>query len=529
MPRTSFLSISLAAKCRMLFGLAVLLIIAAALFVPWIRMRDLVHDGNIQRMRLIGRLTIERSELGSGNWDLKQSAIERWWSASAIRLNLTGPAPRIIPLPDPTLRTSKPPGIDDYTSEAIDRFREDPGLMESPPRWRGVGGTLIYRTIMPIRATGGTYPAGTLLAVLDLSHVAPRAFGDLLINFGLSLMAGALAGIMAILAFYLIVHKLILSPVRDLTRVAEAVSQGEHGVRSQIATGDEFEELSRAFNAMLSHLQASENELRRINKSLDTRLDELAQRNVALFESNKLKSQFLSNVSHELRTPLASIIGFAELLREAASADGGRQYRYAENIMSSGRMLLGLINDLLDLAKIEAGKLELHVSPVNLGELIQNLIDFIRPLADKKSLQLVATVEEDVPAIMSDTGRIQQILYNLLSNAVKFTPDGGLIEVRCGRADEEHVFLKVRDTGVGIPEAALANVFEKFTQLDGSMTREHSGTGLGLAISRDLAVRLGGSISVASELGKGSVFTVILPTAAPENVQQSVLDSFHLA
>ena len=529
MPRTSFLSISLAAKCRMLFGLAVLLIIAAALFVPWIRMRDLVHEGNIQRMRLIGRLALERSELGSGNWDLKQAAVERWWTASAARLGLTGPSPRIIALPDPSSRERLPAGIDEYVGEAIDRFRNDPGLAESPPRWKEVGSALIYRTVLPVRATGGTYPAGTLLAVLDLEYVAPRAFGELLINFGLSLMAGALAGIMAILAFYLIVHKLILSPVRDLTRVAEAVSQGEHGVRSQIATGDEFEELSRAFNAMLSHLQASENELRRINKSLDTRLAELAERNVALFESNKLKSQFLSNVSHELRTPLASIIGFAELLREAASTEGGRQYRYAENIMSSGRMLLGLINDLLDLAKIEAGKLELHLSQVNLADLIQNLMDFMRPLADKKSLQLVALVDDDVPAIASDTGRIQQILYNLLSNAVKFTADGGLVELRCGRADEEHIYLKVRDTGIGIPEAALSSVFEKFTQLDGSMTREHSGTGLGLAISRDLAVRLGGSISVTSEVAKGSVFTVILPIAAPEEVQQSAMDNFHLA
>ncbi len=529
MPRASFLSISLAAKCRMLFGLAVLLIITAALFVPWIRMRDLVHEGNIQRMRLLGRLAIERSELGSGNWDLKQAAVDRWWATSALRLSLTGPAPKLIPLPDPSSRNKPPPGVDEYTIDAIGRFRDDHGLSESPPRWRGLGGALIYRTILPIRATGGTFPAGTLLAVLDMEYVAPRAFGDLLINFGLSLMAGALAGIMAILAFYLIVHKLILSPVRDLTRVAESVSQGEHGVRSQIATGDEFEELSRAFNAMLSHLQASENELRRINKSLDTRLDELAERNVALFESNKLKSQFLSNVSHELRTPLASIIGFAELLREAASAEGGRQYRYAENIMSSGRMLLGLINDLLDLAKIEAGRLELHLSPVNLGELIQNLVDFMRPLADKKSLQMGATVEPDLPVITSDTGRIQQILYNLLSNAVKFTDDGGLIEIRCGRADDEHIFLKVRDTGVGIPESALSRVFEKFTQLDGSMTREHSGTGLGLAISRDLAVRLGGSISVASELGRGSVFTVLLPVNAPEDAQTSALDSFHLA
>jgi signal transduction histidine kinase len=287
-------------------------------------------------------------------------------------------------------------------------------------------------------------------------------------------------------------------------------------VRSQIATGDEYEALSRAFNAMLSHLESSENELIRINKSLDTKLGELAERNVALFEANKIKSQFLANVSHELRTPLTSIIGFAELLREAATKDGGRPLRYSENIVSSGRMLLGIINDLLDLAKIEAGKLELHLGPVDLKEMASNLMDFMRPLADKKSLQLVANVSEELASIHSDGGRIQQVLYNLLSNAVKFTPDGGLIELNLRSLGDDGVKIAVRDTGIGIPEDQMANVFEKFWQLDNSMTREYGGTGLGLAISRDLVQLVGGSLTVESEPGKGSTFTVTLPRTAPE-------------
>lgn len=520
MSRISLLSISLAAKCRLLFGLAALLIVAAALFVPWLRMRDLVHEANIQMTRQIGRSALARIDMGPGNWRLKQQALNQWWPVGAARLGHAGPVPRLIPfLSDPS-EPKPPPGTGAYVKTAIERLAGDPSLAESVPRWEAVGGGLLYQLVLPIRSAGGTRPAGSLLAVLAVEHLAPKARVGLLVNLGLSLMAGALAGILAILVFYLITQKLILFPVRELKHVVESVSQGEHSVRSQIATGDEYEELSRAFNAMLSHLQASENELKRINMSLDTRLAELAERNVALYEANQIKSQFLSNVSHELRTPLSSIIGFAELLREAASTDGGRKLRYAENIMSSGRMLLGLINDLLDLAKIEAGKLELHPTTVNLPELLRNLIDFMRPLADKKSLQLVADIPEGIPPILSDTGRIQQILYNLLSNAVKFTMEGGLIELKLGRADADQLFVKVRDTGVGIPEEELITIFEKFRQLDGSMTREYSGTGLGLAISRELMELLGGTLTVTSTVGKGSEFTVTLPMTCPGKVQE---------
>lgn len=513
MPRISLLSISLAAKCRLLFGLAVLLIIASTLFVPWLRMRDLAHETNIQTARLIGRLAVARSDLGSGNWEPKQRALEAWWPVGTQEYGIHCPVPQLIALSDPS--DPKPPAwADDHLSRAITELVRKPGLSEATPAIESMGDQIVYRIVLPVRSAGGKYPMGTLLGVVSVDYSAPNARVELLINLGLSLMAGALAGILAVLVFYLITQKLILSPVRELTRVSESVSQGDHGVRSQIATGDEFEELARAFNAMLAHLQSSENELKTINRSLDTRLGELAERNVALFEANKIKSQFLANVSHELRTPLTSIIGFAELLREAASAEGGRLHRYSENIMSSGRLLLGIINDLLDLAKIEAGKLELHVGPVDLLEMARNLIDFMRPLADKKSLQLAAALPEELPAVISDAGRIQQILYNLLSNAVKFTPDGGLVELKVTQPDAGHVSIAVRDTGIGIPEKDLADVFEKFRQLDGSVTREHSGTGLGLAISKELVTMLGGTIQVASELEKGSIFSVTLPIDA---------------
>ncbi len=522
MARISWFSVSLASKCRILFGLAVLLIIAAALFIPWLRMKDLVDEANLHSARLMGRLALSRSNLSSSGWDQAQSALARWWpSGSQGQLGLRGPVPKLIPLSDPS-DPLPPPGVDDFTARSILVLAQNSALTEAPPMLEeSEEGGLVYRIALAVRAVEGRYPPGTLLGIVSVSYPTSTARVELLTNLGLSLMAGALAGILAVLVFYLITNRLILSPVRELTEVAKSVSQGEHSVRSQIATGDEFEELARAFNAMLAHLQASENELRTINRSLDTRLGELAERNVALFESNKLKSQFLANVSHELRTPLTSIIGFAELLREASAGDGGggRFLRYSENIMSSGRLLLGIINDLLDLAKIEAGKMDLHLGPVELPQLAENLIDFMRPLAQKKNLQLAADVPDSFPTITSDSGRIQQILYNLLSNAVKFTPDGGIVELKLRVADDAHVTLAVRDTGVGIAPEQMVNVFEKFRQLDESMTREHGGTGLGLAISKELASVLGGTIIVESEVGKGSIFTVRLPVQAPDPVQ----------
>lgn len=527
MVRISFFSVSLAAKCRILFGMAVLLILAAALFVPWLRMRDLVHEQNIQVVKQIAHLAIARSDLSGGNWELKQRALDRWWTTGSAKHGLRSPAPKLVALPDPS--TAKPPPtVDDFVSKAIRSLATDPALMESLPQIEPLDDDLLYRIVLPVRSRGGAYPQGTLLGVVVAEYPSTQAKVALWVNFGLNLMAGALAGMLAILVFYLITHKLILSPVRELTQVSRSISKGKHSVRSQIATGDEFEELARAYNAMLSHLQASEKELQNINKSLDTRLGELAERNVALFEANKVKSQFLANVSHELRTPLTSIIGFAELLREAASTEGGRTLRYSENIVSSGRMLLGIINDLLDLAKIEAGKLELHLATINLTEMTENLMDFMRPLADKKSLQLSADIPEGFPTILSDGGRIQQILYNLLSNAVKFTPDGGLVEMSLSTPDDEQISIAVRDTGVGIPADQLSRIFEKFQQLDGSITREYGGTGLGLAISKELVTILGGSIQATSEQDKGSVFTITLPRKAPPSAETARLHDVNL-
>lgn len=518
--RIPFPSISLAAKCRILFGAAVLLIITAALLVPWLRMIDLVHAKNFETSRQIATIAARRCTMLPGDWKSRQQALNDWWARESALYGLPGDPPRLIPVIDP-LRPKAPLGSDEYIEFCVTRLAEGVGLQEAPPRVeRSRTGTYMYRTVIPIRAQGEQYPAGTLLAVVAASYVAPKAPLDQVENLGLMIMAGALSGLLAVLVFYIITQRLILSPVRELRGVADQVSAGKHDVRSDIATGDEFEDLARAFNSMLTHLEQQQDELRTINRSLDTRVGELAERNIALFEADRVKTQFVANVSHELRTPLTSIIGFAELLREGP-ADPERAQRYVQNIVDSARMLLSIINDLLDLAKIEAGKFLLHRGPVNLREMVENLLDFMQPLADKNKLALTGTVADDVPVIHSDSGRIQQILYNLLSNALKFSRPGGRVTLTVLREDDDRVRLTVQDDGIGIPAAQLPHIFDKFWQLDGSKTRQHSGTGLGLAITRELVQVLGGAISVTSVEEHGSTFIVTLPATAPETMDLS--------
>jgi signal transduction histidine kinase len=240
-----------------------------------------------------------------------------------------------------------------------------------------------------------------------------------------------------------------------------------------------------------------------------------------LFESNRLKSEFLANVSHELRTPLTSIIGFADLLRDSAQGEGvldkKRIARFAHNILTSGRLLLDIINDLLDLAKIEAGKIELHRSSFSLRDVCEALSDFMKPLVDKNSLTFEIDLQDNLPVMYSDAGKIRQVLFNLLSNAVKYTPPGGVVRLEARSIDNDQaVQLIVADNGPGIAPEDQQRIFEKFQQLDPSVTREHSGTGLGLPISKEICNLLGGTIRLESELNKGSRFIVELPVECPE-------------
>jgi two-component system sensor histidine kinase BarA len=372
----------------------------------------------------------------------------------------------------------------------------------------------------------------------------------IVVNTVYIISAGAAVLGLAVLVFYLITHQIILSPVRSLKETAERVREGDLSIRSEIHTGDEFEELAATFNSMVVELVRSQDQLKAINSALDVKLSELAEANLALFEAAKLKGDFLANVSHELRTPLNSIIGFAELLREGAVSEQeagddssrlGKRIRYLENIITASRGLLDMINSLLEMARIEAGKVQLNPAPLNLREACQGVLGLIAPLAERKGLELRLEAAEDLPVVETDAKKLQQIVFNFLSNAVKFTPaaDGagkaGRVTLRAehlpGRGPEgpgaaDRVRISVIDTGPGIAPEDQARLFQKFTQLDGGHTREHTGTGLGLAISKELAGVMQGEIQLVSEMGRGSMFSLILPVRPdPGRVEEQKLES----
>jgi two-component system, NarL family, sensor histidine kinase BarA len=332
------------------------------------------------------------------------------------------------------------------------------------------------------------------------------------------LIAMAIAtAFLAMLALYAIVRYVIVKPVQHLKEVSDSVAQGDLDQRADIRTGDEFEELSHAFNRMLRHLMNTQEELRQANGNLDSKVDELARANLTLHQMNKVKNEFLATMSHELRTPLNSILGFSDVLAAAENLND-RQKKYLANIQTSGRSLLSLINDILDLAKIEAGKMERNIVEFSVGDLVERASASMLPLAEKKNIDLQWSSDPAIPPLRQDEGKLQQVLYNLLSNAVKFTPEGGRIRVSAMTAADDRVDLIVADTGIGIPLEDQAVIFEKFRQgrsLPGqesdALTREYEGTGLGLSIVKEITRLLGGEVFLESEFGKGSTFTVRVP------------------
>lgn len=356
---------------------------------------------------------------------------------------------------------------------------------------------------------------GDLQAIIHVTIPLEETQAAINRNRALLLATAIITVFLAMVLLYIIVRYVIVKPLQHLREVSDEVSRGDTTRRAEIQTGDEFEDLAVAYNRMLQQLLDSAGELRTVNDSLDAKVDELAQVNMKLFEMNRLKGDFLATMSHELRTPLNSIIGFSDVLASIKSLDE-KQRRYVVNIQTSGRLLLDMINDTLDLAKIESGRSEVNLSDFEVSTVIGAQCDMARPLAEKKNLDLNTEIESDLPLVHQDMGKLQQILNNLLSNAIKFTPEGGRINVVARRDEQERLVLEVRDTGVGIAEEDQMVIFEKFRQGQtvvsaDAMTREYSGTGLGLSIVKELCRLLGGEVSVQSDLGKGSTFTVRLP------------------
>ena len=233
-------------------------------------------------------------------------------------------------------------------------------------------------------------------------------------------------------------------------------------------------------------------------------------------EANRAKSQFLANMSHELRTPLNAIIGYSEMLAEDAEDDGLDGFvPDLQKIRSAGRHLLGLINDVLDLSKVEAGKTEVHAEPFDIRSMLDGVVATVAPLAQTNGNALVVEAGEVPEAMVSDLTKVRQILLNLLSNACKFTHEGTVTLSGAVEPDGASVVFRVTDTGIGMTAEQMGRLFQPFVQADASTTRTYGGTGLGLVISRRFAELLGGDVTVESEPGVGTTFSLRLPTAAP--------------
>jgi CheY-like chemotaxis protein/CHASE3 domain sensor protein len=291
-------------------------------------------------------------------------------------------------------------------------------------------------------------------------------------------------------------------------------------------SNEELEEQSRALRESQARLESQQTELEQINAQLEEQTSQLEEqkdslseaqanleaRNEELERANQYKNEFLANMSHELRTPLNSSLILAKLLADNKHGNlTPEQVKFAETISSAGQDLLALINDILDLSKVEAGKVEVTAETVHVGRAIDAATRIFEPIVRDKGLAFAVTIEPGTPeTIVTDAQRFGQILRNLLSNAVKFT-ERGEVTLRVAAADGDRVAFAVRDTGIGIAEHQQAIIFEAFRQADGSTHRRYGGTGLGLSISRDLARLLGGDLGVHSAPGEGSVFTLVLP------------------
>ncbi|MGE5519426.1 MAG: response regulator [Candidatus Dadabacteria bacterium] len=326
-----------------------------------------------------------------------------------------------------------------------------------------------------------------------------------------------------------------LKTVKNKRRLQELFKQTEAQAEELKSQHSELENINAELEAQAEKLQASEEELKvqqeelmQANQELEERSRLLEERNQVIVERNieiqkkaeelelstKYKSEFLANMSHELRTPLNSILLLSRLLTENTEKNLSKdQVEYAQVIQSSGQGLLSLIDEILDLSKIEAGKMELEYSQVSLNEVVNDLKGMFEPMAKDRGLEFSINIDKHVPSqIEADKMRLEQILKNLLSNALKFTPRGS-VKMEISNLPENHSFISfmVKDSGIGIPQEKQHVIFEAFQQADGSTRRKFGGTGLGLSISRELAKLLGGEIKLVSEPGKGSEFTVYIP------------------
>ena len=247
-----------------------------------------------------------------------------------------------------------------------------------------------------------------------------------------------------------------------------------------------------------------------------TRRTELEEQNQRIQEANRLKSEFVANMSHELRTPLNSVIGFAELMASGRVGQISAPHKeYLGDILTSSKHLLQLINDVLDLAKIEAGKIEIRPEPIAPGKLVIEVRHILRGLAAERRTKVEVRIDDRLTGVSLDPAKFKQVLYNYLSNAIKFTPEGGRVVVSVTAQGTDQLRIDVEDTGIGVREDDLHRLFIEFQQLDPGTAKKYAGTGLGLAVTKRIVEAQGGTVAVKSAVGRGSTFSAVLPRATP--------------
>ena len=525
-----FWPLPLAKKVQVTFGAGVLLVLTLALSIPYIWMGQLIKKDLLDMGRSRSKVILDR------HFQSKEPG------GTLLPLDGTGQAR------DPNdAELSWIPSTEDYESKLslLDNDVRDiiETLTDDPDRYEDIlvdknEGRLESHYVRIFRATGSCVschnPQGSAspfalnkligAAVIRNRDLASEINKTVFMNRIWIIVAGLIGGAGAIVVFYMLTQRLILRPIRQLRALANNVAEGNLEIRSSIATRDEYEKLAKSFNHMLDSLQAMQEKLRQANKQLDAKIAELSGRNIELFKANKIKGEFLANISHEFRTPLNAILGFAQVLRDKPLLlKKEKAQRYAENIITSGNSLLNMINDLLELAKTQAGKIELHIGEASVADLLESLLSQFSLLTKKKKIKVKLIVQPDLPLLVTDVGKVQQILYNFVSNSAKFTPARGRIEIEAqfpspGAKDtgpeSRMMRIAVTDTGCGVAEPDKEKIFEKFRQADGSLTRESTGSGLGLAICTELSAMLAGSIGMESPpkgRSKGSTFWLDIP------------------
>jgi len=336
----------------------------------------------------------------------------------------------------------------------------------------------------------GTDRYGTIVLSVSTGELETKVRDHLLVL--LMVLIGCL-GASVILALQL--EKIVSQPILDLAALAREISEKhDYSVRAERRSDDEVGVLAEGFNEMLTQIQRRQKER-----------DEADQR-------TREKSQFLANMSHELRTPLNAIIGFSEVLKSRlAGRIAEREERFLDNINSSGQHLLGIVNDILDLSKIEAGKMEISPERFALRNAVEGVCSLMRGVSSRRKVTFDLDLDDNLPLIEADPVKVKQILYNLLSNAVKFSPEGSTVIIRTRALGAYAVRMAVIDHGIGIDKYDHERIFQEFQQVDSTASRQFEGTGLGLTLVKKFVEMHAGAIELESALGEGSKFTVTLP------------------